>query len=274
MDDGGSHVSDYLLANDWHEQRRRLAGLEAWFDPGTIRHLEALGVESGWQCLEVGAGGGSIAAWLCERVGTGGRVVATDLDTRFLDALQAPHLAVWRHNIMTDDLPNCAFDLIHARFVVEHLADRASALRRMAGALKPGGWLLVEDTDSASWAPDPAVGAEAAALFTRWTAAYARLFERNGMTIYAGRRLYSELHTLGLADIGAECRVFMVRGGSATAEVWRLTAEQVRERIIEDGLLTAGEMDSLIALLGDPAFVWMEGLVMAAWGRRPASGAQ
>jgi SAM-dependent methyltransferase len=261
-------MSDYLLVNDWHEQRRRLAGLEAWFDPGTVRHLDALGVESGWQCLEVGAGGGSIAAWLCERVGLGGRVVATDLDTRFLDALQAPNLAVWRHNILTDGLPEGAFDLVHARFVVEHLADRTGALRRMAGSLKPGGWLLVEETDSASWVPDPAVGAEAAALFTRWTTAYARLFEKNGTTIYAGRRLYGEFHTLELAEIGAEGRVFMVRGGSAEAEVWQLTAQQVREQMIAAGLLSAQEMDSLLELLSEPTFVWMEGLVMVAWGRK------
>jgi hypothetical protein len=30
------------------------------YDPGTIRHLEQLGVGLGWRCLEVGAGGGSI----------------------------------------------------------------------------------------------------------------------------------------------------------------------------------------------------------------------
>jgi hypothetical protein len=197
-------------------------------------------------------------------------VVATDLDTRFLDALNRPNMEVWRHNILTDALPEARFDLAHARFVVEHLAERVQALRSMATAIKPGGWLLVEETDSASWVPDPTVGADAAELFTRWKVAYAQLFARNGTTIYAGRRLYSELHALGLAEVGAEGRVFMVRGGSPPAEVWRLTAEQVRERVIEAGLLSAQEVDGVLALLGEPAFVWMEGLVMAAWGRKPA----
>jgi SAM-dependent methyltransferase len=265
-------MATYLLDNEWHEQRRRLAALEAWFDPGTIRHLEALNVRPGWHCLEVGAGGGSIARWLAARVGPDGRVVATDLDTRFLDALAAPNLEVRRHDLAADPLPEGAFDLVHARFVVEHLADRAAALQSMAGSLKPGGWLLVEDTDSASWAPDPSSDAEDAALFTKWTKAYARLFTANGTTIYAGRRLYGEFHALGLSEVGAEGRVFMVRGGSAPAgEVWRLTAQQVRERIVATGLLGADEMERVVALLGDPAFVWMEGLVMAAWGRKPAT---
>jgi hypothetical protein len=44
----------------------------------------------------------------------------------------------------------------------------------------------------------------------------------------------------------------------------------VRDRMIEAELLTAKEMDDVLALLVDPQFVWMEGLVMATWGRRPA----
>lgn len=130
---------DHMLDNAWQEQRQRLAGLAAWFDPGTVRYLEALRVDSGWRCLEeVGAGGGSIASWLCERAGPDSRVVATDLDTRFLDALTYPPLEVRRHNILTDGLLVAAFDLVHARFVVEHLAGPMAALRRMPGALAPG----------------------------------------------------------------------------------------------------------------------------------------
>ncbi len=45
--------------------------------------------------------------------------------------------------------PPGAFDLVHARLMLVHVADRAEALRRMAGALRPGGWLLLEDADPA-----------------------------------------------------------------------------------------------------------------------------
>lgn len=63
----------------------------------------------------------------------------------------------------------------------------------------------------------------------------------------------------------------MVRGGSAEAEVWRLTAEQVSERMVGEGLLTSREMGDVLDLLMDPAFVWMEALVMAVWGRRSST---
>ena len=264
-------MTDYLLDNAWERQRQRLAGLEAWFDPGSIRHLSALGVTADWRCLEVGGGSGSIARWLAQRVALTGHVVATDLDTRFLAALEEPNLEVRQHDITRDPLPERAFDLAHARFVLEHLPDpdRAAALRQMAAALAPGGWLLIEETDSVSWLPAPEVSAEAAALFTRWTHAFVTLCRSTGVDPYAGRRGAGELRGLGLSEVDAEGRVYMVRGGTPPAEVWRLTAEQVRPRLIADGYLAEVEMAGALALFADPTFSWMESLVMATWGRKP-----
>jgi len=260
--------NDYLLDNAWRQQRARLAAMEAWFDPGTIRHLETLGVAEGWRCWEVGAGGGSIAGWLAQRVGPSGHTLATDLDTRFVEQLEYANLSTQRHDILADDPPHELYDLIHARFVVEHLHDRMDALQHMLAALKPGGWLLVEDTDSCSWLADPTADPVAIALFSRWIQAYAAFYERHDATIYAGRRLYGEYRALGMQEIGVEGRVFMVQGGSSPAEVWRLTAEQVRERIVAEGNISAADMEQLLELLQDPNFAWMEGAVMAAWGRK------
>ena len=73
-------------------------------DTATIRYFEEIGVSSGWRCLEVGGGEGTIAEWLCQRVGTAGHVVATDLDTRSLEAIVSPNIEVRRHDIVNDDL--------------------------------------------------------------------------------------------------------------------------------------------------------------------------
>jgi 2-polyprenyl-3-methyl-5-hydroxy-6-metoxy-1,4-benzoquinol methylase len=136
--------TEYVLDNAWHGARERLRLLEETLDPGTIRHLETVGVASGWRCLEVGGGGGSITAWLCQRVGPAGRVVATDIDTRFLDALSFPNLEVRQQNVVTDAIEEAAFDLVHTRAVLMHLPERQRALDRLVAALKPGGWLLLE----------------------------------------------------------------------------------------------------------------------------------
>src|SRR5688572_17390903 len=106
-------VGSYLWDNASGQARHRLELLEATYDPVTIRHLDGLEVGSGWRCLEVGAGAGSITRWLCERVGADGQVVATDIDTRFLEAIDAENLAVLRRDLVADPLPEGGFDLIH-----------------------------------------------------------------------------------------------------------------------------------------------------------------
>ena len=139
--------SEYLSDNAWVHARERLALGERVADPSTQRHLLGLGVTQGWRCLDVGAGGGSVAEWLCRHVGPTERVVATDIDTRFLEALDSPNLEIRKHNVISDALEEEAFDLVHTRAVLFHLAERDKALDRIAAAVRPGGWLLAEETD-------------------------------------------------------------------------------------------------------------------------------
>src|SRR5262249_3345089 len=138
----------YVYDHSWTQERIRLAGLETALDPGTREHLTRLGVGPGWRCLEVGAGGGSVAVWLAERVAPDGEVVATDLDTNFLEREVARHptLKLLNHDISSQDLPT-GFDLVHARYLVEWLPDKRRALERMAAALSSGGVLLDEEPD-------------------------------------------------------------------------------------------------------------------------------
>jgi len=79
------------------------------------------------------------------------------IDPRFLETLRHPNIEVLRHNIVADPLPEASFDLVHTRLVLLHIPQREQALERMIAALKPDGWLVVEEYDSASMPPDPAV---------------------------------------------------------------------------------------------------------------------
>src|SRR5688572_26889615 len=106
----------------WHKRDEWLSLLEELFDPSTQHRLEGAGVAPGWRALEVGAGRGSIAAWLAERVGPEGRVVATDIDTSLLEALDEPRVEVLHHDVLADDFPADSFDLVHCRALLIHLA--------------------------------------------------------------------------------------------------------------------------------------------------------
>jgi ubiquinone/menaquinone biosynthesis C-methylase UbiE len=174
----------YAFDAAWHQERERLGLIEARQDDLTIRVLETVGIRRGIRCLEVGAGGGSIAQWLCFRVGPTGHVVATDINTTFLAAMQLPNLTVRRHDIVQDALEPQAFDLVHSRAVLQHLPERDTALSRMIAAVKPGGWIVLQGTDFSTVTPTTARGAT---LFTRVIGAVEAFFVAKGFAWRYGR---------------------------------------------------------------------------------------
>ena len=258
----------YLFDEATRAERERLAAIEAGLDPFSIECLQKIGVGAGWRCAEIGAGGGSIAEWLCRQVGPSGRVVATDLQTKFLQAIEAPNLEVRRHDITADQLEPAAFDLVFARKVLEHLADPGSALRRMYAAVRPGGWLLVEDTDLASFrrvaAPHP----------DRFERAYAKFLEAMrsaGFQATLGVRLGDELRGLGVAGVQVHGRTveWTAAGDQPTGKVYWMTFQRLRERVTKAGLLTDGEVEQFLADIQSPEFHAMTAIHVAAWGRKP-----
>ena len=201
-------------------------------------------------------------------MGPAGRVVATDINTRFLEALDFANLEVRVHNIAEDELERGAFDLVHARGVLVHLGQRGEALARIVSALKPGGSLLVEEPDNSSFVADPRAGPAACELLLKVLSA---IHVATGIDAQYGRRLYADVCALGLVDVGAEGRVVFGRGGlTRDAQFLRLTFTQMRDRILGTGRISPEELDTLIALFDDPGFVWMGPVGVAAWGRRPA----
>jgi SAM-dependent methyltransferase len=258
--------SDYLLSNSGREAPTRFAALSELFDKATIHRLKKCGVGRGWHCLEVGAGGGSIANWLSHRVGPTGRVLATDIDPRFLKSLKLPSLEVRRHDICTDALPRATFDLAHARLLLLHLRKREEALTNMISALKPCGWLVVEEYDSVSMPPDPAISPGEILLKTQ--VAMMRFLEDGGVNRRYGRLLFGRLRAHGLSSVGAEARVLMCPSASPGASMLRANLEQLREAMIDGGYITQQQYNEDIARLEDQHFFTPSSILWSAWGRR------
>lgn len=260
-------MSTYLFEHTWDQERRRLELLQAVFDPGTRDHLGRLPLAAGSACLEVGAGAGSVARWLCERVGPGGRVVATDLQTSFLEALTEPNLEVRRHDIVADDLEPEAFDLVHSRLVLEHLPERDEVLRRLVAALRPGGWLVLEDFDWSSLLATPAC--TAGDLHARTYEALRTVFPAAGAATEYGRCLPLDFRRAGLVDVGAEGRVHVALGGTPAAAWWRLTLEKLCPPLVATGQLSEAELAEMVAVCDDEGFCSFFPILVTAWGRRP-----
>jgi SAM-dependent methyltransferase len=130
-------VSELGLRNDVY--RRPLASA-----------LERIGVGPGWVCVDVGAGGGDVSVALAELVGAGGRVYAVDSDPAARDAV-AKEAAAHDAQVVAitqagEDLllPEPA-DLAFCRFLLMHVVDPLVVLRRMAGAVRAGAWVVAQE---------------------------------------------------------------------------------------------------------------------------------
>ncbi len=258
-------MSDYVFDNRAPETEQRLGALEELYDPISTRHLEPY-VVPGAQCLEVGGGSGSIARWMSERVGNAGRVVVTDINTRFLDAIRAPNVELRLHDITSDPLEEAAFDVAHTRLVLLHLPERERALNRMIAALKPGGWLVVQEFDALSMKPDPTI-VESEHLPKSLLVLWHVMKERRADSRF-GRNLFPALESRGLRDVRAEGHVMMHRGGGAGARLMRANFDQMHDALIEAGL-TQAEFDQDRVRMEDARVYWPSQIMWTACGRKP-----
>ena len=259
-------MSEYLFDNRSEPERRRLDLLQQIFDPITRGHLERIPLPPDAQCLDFGAGAGSVARWLCDRVGPEGRVVATDLDTVFLETLTETNLEVRQHDILADPLEEKTFDLIHSRLVLDFFPERQhEVVERLVSALRPGGWLVLEDFD---WSTLTAVSPG------RWSDVVGRVHEGLPSVFPSGapelgRNLPLTFRAAGLSDVGADGRVHVGLSGTPAAAWWQLSVLALRPRIVELGLFSGAEVDEYLQAIDVDGLPFLP-VMVTAWGRRPA----
>lgn len=258
-------VTGYSLDNTWDQASQRLALLEGQLDPITQRRLSSLGVGDGWNCLEVGGGGGSVTRWLCDQVGPTGHVTATDIEPRLLEEIGDPRLEILRHDILANDLPKTQFDLVHARWLLHHLPQPEEAITRMVSALRPGGWIVLEEVD---FFPFQTSNSQVYKDFM--TSLTSAVVAASGGNCFWARALPSLITNHGLTKVEAAGDQFIVRGGSPWAKFLALTAHQIRDRIvIPMGSLSIEQFDAAQTLLDDDMFGALGGAGIAVWGQRP-----
>ena len=57
-------MAEYVWHHDLKGEAERLRLMSDLLDPSSEFHLRRIGVGTGWRCLEVGAGNGSLSKWL------------------------------------------------------------------------------------------------------------------------------------------------------------------------------------------------------------------
>ncbi|MGW6501996.1 methyltransferase domain-containing protein [Nonomuraea angiospora] len=262
-DDGG-----YLLDNARAEAGVRFAALSAIFDPPTFRRIDSFGIGPGWRCWEVGAGGPSVPRGLAERVGPTGRVLATDIDVSWTLDAAGPVVEVRRHDVARSDPPDEAFDLVHARLVLVHVADRERALRSMIAALKPGGRLLLEDADPALQPlSSPYEHGERERLANRIRTGFRAMLAGRGADLAYGRRLPGLLRAAGLVDVAAEA--YFPIASPACDLLETATVAHIRDGLVAGGHATEEEIERHLANVAAGGMDLATAPMVSAWGRAP-----
>ena len=262
IDRGREHaLRDYVFDNDSPriaEQHRCQAEV---LDPLTVGRLAGIGVGGAWRCLDIGTGGGSVARWLAARVGPAGEVIATDVAPR-----PVPGPSVLRHDIVRDPLPGNGFHLIHARLVLQHLPARDRLVPKLVAALRPGGYLAIDEFDT-GYSPALVGDQRARGAYQAFVTAKERVFRAAGGDSTWGRRVAQRMGEAGLVGIDPAVWVEVWRGGSPGARLQR-SHTHLAERAFRRVGLTDRQLAEIREVLSDPEFHFMSPVRYWVVGRR------
>lgn len=205
----------------------------------------------GQTMLDIGCGPGTLSIDLARRVAPG-RVLALDVATDVLDEARARAAEAGIDTVTFAvgdaydlDLPDGAFDVVHAHQVLQHVSDPVAMLRELGRVRAADGVVAVRDADYAAftWYPeDPALD--------RWLDLYHAVAHANDAEPDAGRRLLGWALDAGFTDVTPSASVWCF--ASAEDREWwsELWADRVRssafaDQALERGLADRDELETL-----------------------------
>jgi SAM-dependent methyltransferase len=263
---------NHYIIRGGEEGRARLVVLSRVMRPTTLSLLSRAGIRPGLNCLEIGCGSGDVAFDLARIVAPAGRVVATDIDEIKLQLARQEaaqnyitNLEFRLADIREDEIEK--FDLVHARFVLTHLADPQKALEKVRQAIHPGGVLAVEDVDFRGHFCHPE-----SAAFLRYVELYTKTAQRRGADPNIGPRLPGLLIKAGFDLV--QINVVQVAAMSDESKLMApLTMENIGDSVLAEGLASRTEVDRLVRELyefaRDPDTVISGPRVVQTWGYCP-----
>jgi serine phosphatase RsbU (regulator of sigma subunit)/ubiquinone/menaquinone biosynthesis C-methylase UbiE len=193
------------------EEQKRLSKLNQILNERSLRGLD---IRLGERVLDLGCGLSQLTRGMARRAGSDGVVIGIEASAEQIDeakrqAAQAGEedLIEIRQGLATDlplrDQEWGSFDVAHARFLLEHVADPRAAVRQMFRAVRPGGRIVLEDDDHDVLRLWPTVvGFDA--LWQGYVDSYSAL----GFDPYIGRRLVGLLVDAGASATRNDWKFF------------------------------------------------------------------
>jgi SAM-dependent methyltransferase len=165
-------------------------------------------------------------------------------------------------DVRTGELPQREFDLMHARLVLEHLNDCRRILDRLAAALRPGGWLVIEDYDWTGFGFE-----DADPQSEHVTEAVITFIAQAGFDPRYGRRVVADMAAAGLSDVRREGRALVIDSRSPGFDFFRLSFESLRDAVVDAGLLSRADADAAAVRFAEDTRV-LTPMMIAGIGRR------
>ena len=143
----------------WYRARYNRTPERPWIVPTAIGFLRRQ-IRSDWSVLELGAGRST--PWFARRAG---RVVSFEDNEFWADQTRSRlerlglgnvELRVGPVEALPDEvgaLPDASFDLVVVDFLESPAATRIDVLKPAMKKVRPGGWLLLDDSDRPGYAP-------------------------------------------------------------------------------------------------------------------------
>jgi ubiquinone/menaquinone biosynthesis C-methylase UbiE len=226
------------------DEQARLVRLNALTNRTFIDFLRA---PAGSRVLEVGSGLGILAAEVAAAAAT--QVIGVEYAWPQV-AKAAAHDQVRRVQGDGHRLPlrDNAFDVVYARYVLEHVGDPAHVLAEMRRVLRPGGHVALLENDISLIRFDPPCPA-----FEQVWDAFTTLQRQLGGDALIGRRLFRLLHEAGFAHIELSFQPEAHWQGSPDFEAWITNiignVDSGRQALVRTGLSTMPQIDAAIGEL-------------------------
>jgi len=252
--------STYIHGSEPREQSR-LSRLNEILNVMCVREMS---IAPGSRILDVGSGLGQLTRDMARIAGT--RAVGVEREARQIEEGGRQARAAGEQDLLDIRAGDVAalplgddewgtFDLVHARFVLEHVIDPQRVVDQMARAVRPGGRVILSDDDHSllRLRPEPAGAREL------WEA-YCRAYDRIGCDPYIGTRLTELLVRAGLRARRSALLNFGAGAGEAhfpdMVENFVGVVETARATIVGGGLMEAAAFKGACA-------------AVRAWGTRP-----